>query len=223
MRRRLRWIQAQPLIFGEASGAIHRDLHSFHDTLSLSARVKDLAAVGPEHQFIHRSSTLLAGDLAISSCINTPFQVFTEESKEATVVLHRSGAMVFNCDGRMIRSDGEEKVIYLPGAAGDSRVESLGSHGIVFNINPSLLAREICFLSRERLPLERALLFVQQPMERDPRDPAVAAVLRQLLGLLAVQPAHLSFSAAYQRFVGSRLEIAVYRATALLLRPDLIT
>ena len=222
MQRRLRWIRSQPLLFGEASASICNDLESFHDILSLSVRLKDLTALGPERLFVHRSSTLLAGDLAISSCINTPFQAAGEESSEATVVIHRSGVMVYDCDGRTFRIDGGEQVIYLPGAAARSRAGMAGSSGIVFNINPALLARELCFLSRERLPLERALLFLQQPMIRDPRDPAVGAVLRRLLALLAIQPAHLSYTEGYQRFVGARLEIAIYRATALILRPDLI-
>lgn len=222
MRRRLRWIQSQPLLFGDETAAVCRDLAGFHDVLSLSVYLKDLSARGPERQFLHRSSTLLAGDLAISSFINSAFQAVVEESPEATVVLHRGGAMVYHCDGCTLRSDGEEQLFYLPGAAGRSRVDSACSLGIVFNINPALLARELCFLSRERLSLERALAFLQQPMQRDPRDPAVAAVMRHLLALLALQPADLSFSANYQRLLGSRLEIAVYRATALMLRPAAI-
>jgi hypothetical protein len=222
VQRRLRWILSKPLLFGEESSGVCNDLESFHEILSLSVRLRDLSALGPERLFVHRASTLLAGDLAISSCIASPFQAVAEESDEATVVIHRAGAMIYDCEGLSFRLHGESQVIYLPGAAARSQAGASGSSGIVFNLNPALLAREICFLSRERLPLERAMLFLQQPMIRDPSDPAVGAVLRRLLELLSMQPAHLSYTEGYQRLVGARLEIAVYRALALILRPDLI-
>jgi hypothetical protein len=212
------WLVSAPLPFGQRQARLITDLDQFIDALSLSVHLSDFDALGARGRFRHRATTAIVGDIAVTSCAHTPITGSTLETSEALITINTQGQLTYSLEGRTwcARPD---QAIYLPGAA--VRGEGSGA-GVVFNIDPARLARELCFHSRERWSVERARRFLQNPQLINLADPAVLLAWRamvQALQFLDLEVAGVG-PRVMQQSLGAWVEEQIYRCVAQMLRPQ---
>lgn len=212
-------LELAPLWFGAEQSLLSTDVDAFVDAISLSAPLADFDAVVHRRQFRHRSSTVVVGDVAVTHCAHTPIRGSTEDAPEALINLIFEGGIDYILEGRPWQATVDQGV-YLPGQAMTGRGSGCS---VLFNLNPARLSRELCFLSQERLPLEKAMAMVQAPALIDRRDPRICAVLEGLRLALGLVDVCRGPHGTVQQDIGQGLEATIYRASALLLVPDLLS
>ena len=210
------WIDSLPLAFGHGTSKVVSDLDLFFDALSLSAHLCEFDALGVKAQFVHRASTAIVGDLAITACAHTPIVGTTVETSESLVTLGCHGEITYTLEGRHWQSRSDQGV-YLPGAAVTG--QGWGS-GLLFNIDPARLSRELSFRSRERWSVERARRFLQSPQTINMADPAVAMALRAIKQALRCLELPGEASVALRLALEGWVEDQLYICVAQMLRPQ---
>lgn len=171
------WVSGARLAFGNSDAPLLRDLDDLHEKLSLAINLRDLQPCAARLQLAQRSALRLVGDTGIAAVASTPTAALLDEHHEGMVTVLQQGRIDYRLAGRLWTVEAGCSAIYLPGEA--MRVRTLNHNGLVYNLNPPLLARHLIEL-RPRLTLERALVLLQRPWLINLRHPASQAALQQL-------------------------------------------
>lgn len=222
--QRLAWVSAAPLLLRRGAQTASTDVQELAELVALTIPLVDFGPFSPRRPFLHRSCTEVIGNIAITNSVHTGVIARTDASPEALIHLPLAG-LGFECrsDGRAWRVCPGERGLYLPGLPAE--VEAGPGAGVVYNLDPELLARHVCFLARHPgLGVERVRRRLQQPIAIDLTHPRVMAAWSSLRGLLQ-RLDHQCLPGQCQGWSDalhpSRLQDVIYGASARLLLPDL--
>lgn len=202
--------------FGNGEAELLDDLDDLHEKLSLALNLRRLEPCADRSVVAQRSAVRLLGDIGISSVVSTPTAAVLDDHHEAAIVLLQQGRIDHRLAGRQWTAEAGRTALYLSGEA--MKVRTRFHTGIVYNLNPALLARYL--LEHERtLTLETALQALQRPWRIDLRDPATRAAQQhlQLIIHLLDGTGELQPSASILTLLQDRL----YQVSAQLLLPAL--
>lgn len=171
------WVGSADLAFGNREARLLSDLDDLHEKLSLAINLRQLQPCAARLQVAQRSALRLVCDIGIAAVASTPTAAVLDEHHEGMVAVLYQGRIDYRLAGRLWSVEAGCSAIYLPGEA--MRVRTLNHNGLVYNLNPPLLARYLIELN-PRLSLERALLVLQRPWLIDLRHPASQVALQQL-------------------------------------------
>lgn len=212
----------QRLALGNHEALINDDIDLLAEHLSLAVSLRDIHSLLPDRHFRQRSSTRIAGDIALTAATGTPLRMELEESGECSIALFSSGTVNYVLEGSPYRLEAGRTAMFLPGmhCSLETEVTSNGTtNGLVYNLSPQLLARYLCEASDGRLDLDRALQLLQRPNPIDLRNPALQPVLFGLQVLVrtidCLGPQPSADSAPL-----TRLQEGIYALSAALLLPD---
>lgn len=214
--QRVAWVNAAPLLLGRPGEAPHTDVQELAELVALTTPLIDFGSSAPRRQFLHRSCTEVIGNIALTNAAHTGLFARFAASPEALIHLPLAGlGFDYRVEGRAWRVKRGCSGLYLPGLP--AQVEAGPGSGLLYNLDPALLARHVCFrASIADAALEGVQRRLQEPIAIDLANPRVAAAwggLRRLLQRL--QPE------ARQSTVSNRLHDAIYYASARMLFPDL--
>jgi hypothetical protein len=212
----------QRLALGNHEAAINDDIDLLAEHLSLAVSLRDIHSLLPDRHFRQRSSTRIAGDIALTAATGTPLRMELEESSECSIALFSSGTVNYVLEGSPYRLEAGQTAMFLPGMHCSLETEVTGNrttNGLVYNLSPQLLARYLCEASDGRLDLDRALQLLQRPHPIDLRNPALQPVL---FGLQVLVRTIDSFGPNVPADTTplSRLQEGMYALSAALLLPD---
>jgi hypothetical protein len=154
------------------------DSEALADEIGLTVNLTRFEPLDNRQPFVHRSSCLLAGDMAVSAAAYVPLVASTDDYSESTLEIPYVGSTRYRIEGRDWINQAGHQALYLPGQAFD--VETDHFNGLLFNLNPQRLVQTIGRESKHRIPLELAERWVQRPVPIDLRDPRVIKQQRTL-------------------------------------------
>lgn len=212
----------QRLALGNHEAAINDDIDLLAEHLSLAVSLRDIHSLLPDRHFRQRSSTRIAGDIALTAATGTPLHMELEESGDCSIALFSSGTVNYLLEGRPYRLEAGNTAMFLPGMHCSLETEvdrTSTTNGLVYNLSPQLLARYLCEASDARLDLDRALQLLQRPQPIDLHNPALQPVL---FGLNVLVRTIDSFGpqAPADSPPLTRLQEGIYALSAALLLPD---
>lgn len=207
------WVGSADLAFGNREARLLSDLDDLHEKLSLAINLRQLQPCAARLQVAQRSALRLVGDIGIAAVASTPTAALLDEHHEGMVTVLHQGRIDYRLAGRLWSVEAGCSAIYLPGEA--MRVRTLNHNGLVYNLNPPLLARHLIEL-HPRLSLERALLLLQRPWLIDLRHPASQEALQQLA--LVTRLLDVTGSDHAQPTILSLLQDRLYQLTARFLQ-----
>jgi hypothetical protein len=215
------WVRAQQLPTG---GLIREstDPEQLAQEISLIANLKSFdSLIAPRH-FLHRSSILLLGDIAVTSAAFMPQCGETTHSSQALIELplHAGGHTTFLTQGKHWDCIPGQQGLFLPGD-GMAALTEQPACILGYNVEPNYLAMLLEQMAPERFSERTARLFVQQPHRIRLRDPRVKTVTDWLLSFLQTMGGRQTSQVITSSLLLSSYEQMVYRATAMLLCPEL--
>jgi hypothetical protein len=216
------WVREQNLLI---PGPVHEsaDPDQLADEISLIASLRSFDSLIGNNGFLHRSSMLLVGDIAVTSAAFLPQQGETFDSSQALVELPISpnAGTSFLVEGKPWECLPHQQGLFLPGQAMQAITES-ASCMLGYNLQPELLANHLHRLAPERFNPVRARLFVQRPHPINLRDGRIKRLLTWFLAFLNKLGQPDVQNGLPPGLIASSYEPLIYRATALMLCPELI-
>lgn len=216
------WVRSQRLPINGITRE-SRSPEKLAEEISLIANLKTFDSLVIPSLFLHRSSMLLVGDIAITAAAFMPQCGETEDAPQALVELPLSlgGHTRFWIEGRSWDCIPDRQGLFLPGQR--MRAETRHSASMLgFNVDPTTLAVHLEQMAPERFPLQRARQFVQQPHIINLADPRVSEVVSWLLSFLKTMGGKPSETIDSQAQLIHSYEQMLYRATCILLCPELM-
>lgn len=208
---------AQPLVLGNCEAVVTDDIDLLAEHISLAVPLRDIAVLGPQQQFRHRSSYRIAGDMGLTAATSTPTRMWVDESSDCAMVLLSQGDAVYEIEGKTYPIQAGRSAMFLPGM--DYKLDSSLSGGLIYNLSPQLLARYLCEASGSSLHLDEALHIIHRPQAIDLQQPAIQQVL---FGLQVLFRTIDSMGTAQQPDSQPlvRLQEGIYALSAALLMPE---
>lgn len=180
-------------------------------------------AIGSQRHYLHRSGMLLIGDTAITSAAFLPQQGATDDFDQCLIELPLSigTGTTFTIEGKEYHCHGGVQGLFLPGqamkATSSDRTATLG-----FNLDPARLSALLVDLTQGAFTLEQARLALQRPHSIDLGDPRVRELWQWLRSMLRMLESSSQSLADPQAPLALAFEELLYRASLLMLRPELI-
>lgn len=126
---------AQPLVLGNCEAVVTDDIDLLAEHISLAVPLRDIAVLGPQQQFRHRSSYRIAGDMGLTAATSTPTRMWVDESSDCAMVLLSQGDAVYEIEGKTYPIQAGRSAMFLPGM--DYKLDSSLSGGLIYNLSPS--------------------------------------------------------------------------------------
>lgn len=183
LRDQLAWLRSQPLVVPQFSPSLCFEPEALADEIGLTVNLSRFEARELGQSFVHRSTCLLAGDIAFSSASYMPLVASTSDYSESSFEIPYWGTTRYRIEGSDWFNRAGQQALYLPGQAFE--VETSHFNGLLFNLSPARLAATIGQVSQRRVPLELAERWVQRPVAIDLGDPRVIHLQRRLEAGLA--------------------------------------
>lgn len=183
LRDQLAWLRRQPLVVPQHSTSLCFEPEALADEIGLTVNLNRFEAREPGQSFVHRSTCLLAGDIAFSNASYMPLVASTSDYSESSFEIPYWGTTRYRIEGRDWFNRAGQQALYLPGQAFE--VETSHFNGLLFNLSPARLATAIGQVSQQRVPLELAERWVQRPVAINLDDPRVMYLQRRLESALA--------------------------------------
>lgn len=206
-----------PLLLGEGEAIATDDIDLLAEHISLAVPVRDIAPLGPQEQFCHRSSYRIAGDMGLAAATATPTRMWVDESRECAVMLIKRGSARYVIDGHHFQADAGSSCMFLPGM--DYVQETSLASGLIFNLSPQLLARYLCEATDGSLHLDDAIHHLNRPQAIDLKHPALQTILSGLQVLIRTIDS-IGSLAEHDSQALVRLQEGIYALSAGLLMPD---
>lgn len=191
--------------------------------ISLIASLSSFDSLTGHQAFLHRSSMLLVGDIACTAAAFLPQQGETFDSSQALVELPISpnAGTSFLVEGILWECLPHQQGLFLPGQAMRAITEN-ASCMLGYNLQPELLANHLHRLAPKRFDPVRARLFVQRPHPINLKDGRIQRLLTWFLAFLNNLGQPDIQNALPPALIAGSYEPLIYRATALMLCPELI-
>lgn len=216
------WVREQNLLI---PGPVHEsaDPDQLAHEISLITSLRSFDSLIGNKAFLHRSSMLLVGDIAVTSAAFLPQKGETFDSSQALVELPISSnpGTSFLVEGKLWECLPHQQGLFLPGQAMRAITES-ASCMLGYNLQPELLADHLHRLAPERFNAVRAHLFVQRPHPINLRDGRIQRLLTWFLAFLNNLGKPAVQNTVPPTLIAGSYEPLIYRATALMLCPELI-
>lgn len=216
------WVREQNLLI---PGPVHEsaDPDQLAHEISLITSLRSFDSLIGNKAFLHRSSMLLVGDIAVTSAAFLPQKGETFDSSQALVELPISSnpGTSFLVEGKLWECLPHQQGLFLPGQAMRAITES-ASCMLGYNLQPELLADHLHRLAPERFNAVRAHLFVQRPHPINLRDGRIQRLLAWFLAFLNNLGKPAVQNTVPPTLIAGSYEPLIYRATALMLCPELI-
>jgi len=216
------WVREQNLLI---PGPVHEsaDPDQLAHEISLIASLRSFESLIGNKAFLHRSSMMLVGDIAVTTAAFLPQQGETFDSSQALVELPISPHVgtSFLVEGKLWECLPHQQGLFLPGQAMQA-ITNNASCMLGYNLQPELLADYLHRLAPERFDPARARLFVQRPHPINLRDSRIQRLLTWFLAFLNNLGKPAVQNAIPPALIASSYEPLIYRATALMLCPELI-
>lgn len=206
-----------PLLLGNDEAIATDDIDVLAEHISLAVPVRDIAPLGPQQQFRHRSSYRIAGDMGLAAATATPTRLWVDENSECAVVLLRQGSAHYHLDGHDFFAAAGSSGMFLPGM--DYIQDTSLASGLIYNLSPQLLGRYLCEASGGNLHLDDAIHHLQCPQAIDLKHPSIPQVLFGLQVLIRTIDC-LGRQAQPDALPLVRLQEGIYALSAGLLMPD---
>jgi hypothetical protein len=209
--------QDSPLLLGNYEAFVTDDIDLLAERISLAVPVRDIAPLGPQQQFRHRSCYRIAGDMGLAAATATPTRMWVDESGECAVVLLNQGCAHYVLDGHNFLADAGSSGMFLPGM--DYLQETSLASGLIYNLSPQLLARYLCEASNGDLHLDDAIQHLNRPQAIDLKHPSIQQVLFGLQVLIrTIDSIAMVEQADSEPMV--QLQEGIYALSAALLMPE---
>lgn len=215
------WVRAQQFPTGDLILESTEPEKLAHE-ISLIADLRTFdSLVSPRH-FLHRTSILLLGEIAVTSAAFMPQSGETQNSSQALIELplSRGSHTTFITQGRRWKCISDQQGLFLPGDEMKAITEQPACM-LGYNVDPIDLAIHLAHLAPGRFSERTARLFVQQPHAIQLNDPRVNSVISWLHSFLRAMGSGHSAEPIDNTLLISSYEQMLYRATAMLLCPEL--
>lgn len=217
------WINQQRLFFASPQTASWVDPSVLADAIGMICNLREFEAIGSDRHFLHRSGMAMIGDTAITSAAFLAQRGKTDDFNQCLIELPLSpgSGTSFRIDGKNYQCHGGVQGLFLPGQAMEATTEqptcSLG-----FNLDPARLSTLLVTLSDHGISPEQARLDLQRPHSITLTDPRVLEIWTWLQNVLIMLETSTTMLEHPHGPLALALEELVYRASLLMIRPDLI-
>lgn len=216
------WVRSQPLPTG---GLIRESTEpeKLAEEISLIANLKTFDSLVGSSHFLHRSSILLLGDIAFTSAAFMPQCGETSDCPQALIELPLTagGHTKFQAEGKTWHCIPNQQGLFLPGQAMKAVTEQ-STCMLGYNLEPSTLAKFLETLAPHRFSARKARLFVERPHIIKLDDPRVKSTTTWLFSFIKLMANRDLMNPISNSLLIPSYEQMLYRATALMLCPDLM-
>lgn len=217
------WVREQNLLI---PGLVHEssDPDQLAQEISLIVSLRCFDSLLGNRHFLHRSSILLVGDIAVTTAAFLPQKGETFDCSQALVELpiSQNAGTSFLLEGNRWECLPQQQGLFLPGQAMQALTET-ATCMLGYNLQPELLAACLHRLAPERFDPLQARLFVERPHPINLRDSRIRKIVTWLLAFLNNLGNPGSESGSHHSgLMACSYEQMIYRATALMLCPELI-
>ena len=217
------WINGQQLYFAPRLSCESVDPAALAEAIGMICNLRSSEAIGSDRHYLHRSGMVLLGDTAITTAAFLPQQGKTDDFDQCLIELPLSagGGTAFRIEGRYYQCQGGVLGLFLPGQAMQA-VSSAPTASLGFNLDPQRLAALLVQMSAGTMTPEHARLELQRPHPIQLQDPRVAELWQWLQAVLPMLEASAIAGSDPQGGLALAIEELLYRASLLMIRPDLI-
>lgn len=212
-------IAASPLLFRRHNLVVDRDPQALAERLARHYTVCDFAPrQGFERHFLHRATTLAAGDLLLTGGCTTPVQGEIGASPGVGAInLCLAGSASYQIDGLNLEIGAHRPMYFAPGQ--DYRFVSDHYNGAVFHVDLNRLQQTAAAIAGMGVSRRRFAHELEAPRTvsaQEPRSAVYLRILRRCFTLLDEPELDLS-----GEFHHLQVDDLIYRTLALLLCPRL--
>lgn len=212
-------LQRLPLAFHDHRAVLDHRIECLAERLKRSLPVADLQAAAGPAAFVHRSSCVQVGGMAITAAAHSPLMGRTHEQSRAVFTMALYGEKQFHLEGGMVVCRAGHTSLFLPGEA--YRVESGLCSGVMFTVDRARLesvARAMVGAPGDAPVLTPASLEAPHAFaEQDPLQGRLLGLVRRSLLLIDRCGADCQGQPASAQC----LDDVIHRALVLLLQPEL--
>ncbi|MEB3349639.1 MAG: hypothetical protein VKO00_06440 [Cyanobacteriota bacterium] len=212
-------LERLPLAFHDCRAVIEPRIDGLAERLRRSLPLAELLAPAQQGPFLHRSTSALVGDLAITAAAHSPLMGRTHAQSRAVFTMALYGNKQFRLAGTTLVCRAGHSSLFLPGEA--YQVETGLTSGVMFSVDRAQLqavARAMVGAPEEATVLEVSRLEAPRIFwEQDRLEGRLLGLLRRSLRLIDRSGAAGHPPSA----AGLRLDDVIHRALVLLLQPEL--